>query len=269
MAARSSRPDLERSVALEDRAPHVAKSPTRKDPAPGERAVNSEAPGASNRDARRREAEEDRVLMDAARQGDEKAFRRLVERHERRAFVIAIGVLRDEADAREVVQEAFLRVHRSLHAFQGGSSFFTWLYRIVSNLCIDVLRKPGRQVLPDPEDGRLANGLEESDLPLLSRIDGADPLEHLHRNRLAGRIQEALDALPPYHRGVIVMREVEGLSYEEMAEAMGVSKGTIMSRLFHARQKMQRALADCYAELDGAARAGDRVKADVRSGEAS
>jgi RNA polymerase sigma-70 factor (ECF subfamily) len=192
--------------------------------------------------------------MDAARQGDDQAFRRLVERHERRAFVIAVGLLRDESDAREVVQEAFLRVHRGLDKFQGTSSFFTWLYRIISNLSIDVLRKPGRQVAPEPPDGRLPAGVDDADFPLLSRVDGADPLDYLHRHRLGERIREALDALPPYHRGVIVMREIEGLSYEEMAEAMGVSKGTIMSRLFHARQKMQRALADCYAELDGSDR---------------
>lgn len=222
--------------------------------APDERAVNSEAARASNREARKREADEDRVLMDAARSGDDRAFRSLVERHERRAFVIAVGLLRDEADAREVVQEAFLRVHRGLDKFQGTSSFFTWLYRIVSNLAIDVLRKPGRLVAPEPEDGQLPQGVDEADFPLLARIEGADPHDYLDRSRLGARIQAALDTLPPYHRGVIVMREIEGLSYEEMAEAMGVSKGTIMSRLFHARQKMQRALADCYAELDGAAR---------------
>ena len=86
---------------------------------------------------------------------------------------------------------------------------------------------------------------------MVSRIDGSDPLDVIRRQEIAGRIQEALEALPPYHRGVILMREVEGLSYDEMAQAMGVSKGTIMSRLFHARQKLQRALADCYAEEGG------------------
>jgi RNA polymerase sigma-70 factor, ECF subfamily len=220
-------------------------------------AVNSAAPASSNRESRKREAEEDRVLMESAKQGDRAAFRTLVERHERRAFVIAVGLLRDDADAHEVVQEAFLRVYRGLDKFQGTSSFFTWLYRIISNLSIDVMRRPGRYVAAEPEDGQLKlRGIDEADYPLLSRIDGADPLDKLHRARLADRIRTALDALPPYHRGVIVMREIEGLSYEEMAEAMGVSKGTIMSRLFHARQKMQRALADCYAELPSAADRG-------------
>lgn len=208
--------------------------------------VNRPFARASNNEARRREAEEDREFILRAQKGDQVAFRRLVERHQRRAFAIAMGLVRDENDARELVQDAFLRVYRNLNSFQGGSSFFTWLYRIVTNLAIDLMRKPGRrdvelidgQAIPD----------EASDFPLVSRIDGADPLDVMRRREIAARIQAALEALPPYHRGVILMREVEGMSYEEMAVAMNVSKGTIMSRLFHARQKLQRALADCYAE---------------------
>ncbi|APR85205.1 RNA polymerase sigma factor RpoE [Minicystis rosea] len=190
-----------------------------------------------------------------AQKGDRAAFRKLVERHQRRAFAIAMGLVRDENDARELVQEAFLRVYRGLNAFQGGSSFFTWLYRIVTNLAIDLMRKPGRR------DAELLDNQaveeEPSDFPLVSRIDGADPIDVMRRREIAGRIQAALDALPPYHRGVILMREVEGMSYEEMAQAMNVSKGTIMSRLFHARQKLQRALADCYAEQGPGRRAND------------
>ncbi len=205
------------------------------------------APGeASNKEARRREAEEDRELIVLAQRGDKTAFRRLVERHQRRAFAIAMGLVRDENDARELVQEAFLRVYRGLDSFQGTSSFFTWLYRIVTNLAIDLMRKPGRKEAELVESEHTV--ADEAEIPLVSRFDGADPLDVIRRREIASRIQAALDALPPYHRGVIVMREVEGLSYEEMAQAMGVSKGTIMSRLFHARQKLQRALADCYAE---------------------
>jgi RNA polymerase sigma-70 factor (ECF subfamily) len=201
---------------------------------------------AANKEVRRREAEEDRELIGKAQHGDQSAFRRLVERHQRRAFAIALGLVRDENDARELVQEAFLRVYRGLGTFQNNSSFFTWLYRIVTNLAIDLMRKPGRK---DTElDETQAIDEDAAELPLVSRIDGADPVDVIRRREIAGRIQAALDALPPYHRGVILMREVEGMSYEEMAQAMNVSKGTIMSRLFHARQKLQRALADCYAE---------------------
>ncbi len=215
--------------------------------------LNNQHLGASNtKEARLREAEEDRVFIAKAQAGDAAAFRRLVERHQRRAFAIALGLVRDENDARELVQDAFLRVHRSLATFQGGSSFFTWLYRIITNLSIDLMRKPGRQTAQlDVGTADEESRPNEADFPLLARVDGADPLDVVRRKEIALRVQVALDALPSYHRGVIVMREVEGLSYEEMAEAMGVSKGTIMSRLFHARQKLQKALADCYAEQIG------------------
>ncbi|MBL8739796.1 MAG: sigma-70 family RNA polymerase sigma factor, partial [Myxococcales bacterium] len=118
----------------------------------------------------------------------------------------------------------------------------------VTNLSIDLMRKPGRRAA-ELDETRSVEGESEGDLALVSRIDGADPIDVVRRKEMAARIQTALDALPSYHRAVILMREIDGLSYEEMAEAMGVSKGTIMSRLFHARQKMQKALADVYAEL--------------------
>lgn len=209
------------------------------------RGVNTTAHEASNRTSRELEAEQDRVLIESAQKGDQSAFKQLVLRHQRRAFAIALGLLRDEQDAREVVQEAFLRVHRGLDSFHGGSTFFTWLYRIVTNLSIDLMRKPSRREAEQLDESR---EVDESEIPFLSRIDGADPLDVLRRAEIRNKLEAALDSLPPYHRGVIVMREVEGMSYEEMAEAMGVSKGTIMSRLFHARQKLQRALAECYAE---------------------
>jgi RNA polymerase sigma-70 factor, ECF subfamily len=228
---------------------------TRTPPPPGpapKPSVNLRPSSPSNtKQARIREAEEDRGLIARAQQGDVAAFRQLVERHQRRAFAIALSLVRDENDARELVQDAFLRVFKGLNNFQGGSSFFTWLYRIITNLSIDLIRKPGRQLV-DLDEARFdTDDSQEADFPLLSRVDGADPADVVRRREIAGRLQVALDALPPYHRGVIVMREIEGLSYEEMAQSMGVSKGTIMSRLFHARQKLQKALADCYEEQIG------------------
>lgn len=243
-----SSPPTEPEPEPQESAEGAAPDPDEVDeaPLPGVRApLNSGRGSASNREARRLEAEVDRELIVRAQKGEKVAFRTLVQRHERRAFVVAYGLVRDENDAREIVQEAFLRVYRGLQSFQGGSSFFTWLYRIVVNLSIDLIRKPGRRDV-ELEEGRSFE--EEADFPLVSRIDGADPLNVIRRREIAARLKAALEALPPYHRGVILMREVEGMSYEEMAEAMGVSKGTIMSRLFHARQKLQRALADCYAE---------------------
>jgi RNA polymerase sigma-70 factor (ECF subfamily) len=229
--------------------------------------LNTRRADASNsKEIRAREAEEDRALIAKAQAGDAAAFRRLVERHQRRAFAIALALVRDENDARELVQDAFLRVFKGLGSFQGGSSFFTWLYRIITNLSIDLIRKPGRTTT-DRDESRLdTEDTQDLDLPFLSRFEGSDPLELVRRREISQRLQGALDALPSYHRAVIVMRELEGLSYEEMAQVMGVSKGTIMSRLFHARQKLQRALVDCYEEQIGSAGRREGGKPDGQGG---
>lgn len=211
------------------------------------REVNRAPQAASNREQRENETEQDEWLIERAQAGDGRAFRQLVERHQRRVFAIALGLVRDEQDAREIAQEAFLRVHKGLAQFQGGSSFFTWLYRIVTNLSIDLMRKPSRR------EAELHFALEvDEGESLLPPAADADPYDVVRRGQLSARLEHALDQLPPYHRGVILMREVEGMSYEEMAQAMRVSKGTIMSRLFHARKKLQRALADCRDEFAGA-----------------
>lgn len=226
--------------------------PVRPTPAPPVPSVNTKPLDASNvKQARIREAEEDRELIVLAQNGNKPAFRKLVERHQRRAFAIALSLVRDENDARELVQEAFLRVHKSLDNFQGSSSFFTWLYRIITNLSIDLIRKPGRTVGAPLFEEKIDGEERETEFPFLSRVDGSDPADVVNRRELAERLSAALEALPPYHRAVIIMREVDGLSYEEMAEIMNVSKGTIMSRLFHARQKLQRTLVDCYVEHVG------------------
>lgn len=215
--------------------------------------VNTVGPHASNTaHERAKEAEADRALVERARAGDMAAFRRLVERHQRRAFVLAHGLVRDENDAREVVQEAFIRVFRNLEGFEGGSSFYTWLYRIITNLSIDLMRKPGRQTTEVDEERLSSVDGSELVFPLVGRHEDADPLAVIRRREIATRLQDALDELPSYHRAVVVLRELEGMSYEEIAQALGVSKGTVMSRLFHARQKLQRALADCYEEQMGA-----------------
>lgn len=221
----------------------ASEPPLRLAPSSVPAAVNTPPPPASNRLARAVESERDRELILRAQRGDRPAFQELVERHQRRAFSIALGLVRDEQDASEIVQEAFLRVYRGLDAFNGAASFFTWLYRIVKNLSIDLMRRPAWQrELSDELAG------DQSDALFLARIADANPEDTLRRRELAAAVGKAIDALPPYHRAVILMREVEGMSYEEMAAAAGVSKGTIMSRLFHARKKLQRVLHHAYVE---------------------
>jgi RNA polymerase sigma-70 factor (ECF subfamily) len=190
-------------------------------------------------------AADDADLVLAARRGDRDAFRTLYERYHRRAYALALGVVRQPDDALDVVQDAFIKAHKYLASFEGTSSFYTWLYRIVMNLAIDHLRKHRRHKPVELDEARLGDGTDAAiDESLLPKILGGNPGRALLDKQIRARIEAALDTLSEAHRAVLVMREMEGLSYEEMAAAMECSKGTIMSRLFHARKNMQRELAD-------------------------
>jgi RNA polymerase sigma-70 factor, ECF subfamily len=210
---------------------------------PGGR-VNDPPPAASNRhEEPPGNRVEDSTLVERVQGGDDEAFRELFDRYHRRAYAVALGVVKNRQDALDVVQEAFVKVHRHLDTFQGTSSFYTWLYRIVMNLSIDHVRRrrKGRDVAYDDGIGR---GDEVAgDGALLPRMLDGHPGKNALRKELTQAIRAALDELPEYHRAVILLREVEGLSYEEMATILEVPKGTIMSRLFHARRKMQESLA--------------------------
>jgi len=212
-----------------------------------------------------REPVDDRELVTRAQGGDRAAFRTLFERYSRRAYSLAFGVVRNPDDALDVVQDAFIKAHRHLDKFEGQASFYTWLYRIVMNLAIDHLRKHRRQRPVDFSDATVEGDQGSvSDDTLLPRILGGNPGRALLDKEIRERIAQALDELSDNHRAVLVMRELEGLSYEEMAQAMGCSKGTIMSRLFHARRNMQKRLLDLYGRPpgDGPAAAVDPVESE-------
>ncbi len=187
----------------------------------------------------------DEELVNRARKGDADAFKVLFERYHRRAYSLALGVVRNPDDALDVVQDAFIKAHRYLDRFKGTSSFYTWLYRIVMNLSIDHLRKHKRNRHVDWTD---AVGSDEGNTiagaSLLPSILGQNPGKSAARKELREQISRALEQLSENHRAVLIMREIDGLSYEEMAQSMGCSKGTIMSRLFHARKNMQKMLLE-------------------------
>ena len=190
---------------------------------------------------------DDLALVEQAKAGDGEAFRSLVVRHQRKVYAVALGIVKDPDQAWDVAQEAFVRVHQHLREFKGDSAFSTWIFRIASHLAIDSVRKERRSQKDDIDD------LREVDLGgagegILSTALGQDPRENALRKELAGQLTEALAGLPVIHREILVLREVEGLSYEELAARLGIQKGTVMSRLFHARKKMQAALAE-YAGL--------------------
>ena len=179
--------------------------------------------------------DDDRRLVQAARNGDRAAFRTLVERHQRRVFAVALALLKNREDALDIVQETFLRAHRGLDKFDGDSQLFTWLYRIAHNLCIDHLRRRRFETVQLDERIEVADERDQLD---------TDPVRNIMNDELRGKILAALDKLTPAHREVLMLREVEGLSYKEIADATDCNIGTVMSRLFHARKNLERHLRD-------------------------
>jgi RNA polymerase sigma-70 factor (ECF subfamily) len=191
----------------------------------------------------------DKVLVQRAARGDEIAFSELVNRHYRRALRVAFGLLKDRADAEDVLQEAFARVHSRLKDFEGSSAFYTWLYRIVVNLSIDSMRKRRRERRADVDEETTREAMRSGE-ELWPRYRDRDPSETTDRKRLAKKLEKAFAGLPEIHQAVIVLRELEGFSYEEIAETLGIKKGTVMSRLFHARRGMQQNLLGEDATAD-------------------
>ena len=169
------------------------------------------------------------------------AFRSLVVRYQRKVYAVALGIVKDADLAWDVSQEVLVRVHGGLDRFKGESSFFTWLFRIATHVSIDSIRKE-RAAQRDDVDELRESDLEDAAEGILATPLGNDPGETLLRRELAGKMTAALATLSEKHRTILVLREVEGLSYDELAERLRIHKGTVMSRLFHARRKMQAAL---------------------------
>jgi len=192
-----------------------------------------------------KEATDDRALVRAAQRGDEQAFRSLVERYHRRVVQLALGMVKDADEAMDIAQETFVRVHRYLPSFKGDSSFFTWTYRIAMNLSLDAQRRKGRTErvdLGEDDDAEIEAAMDPPSHAL------AGPQRQALNEELRGKIEEALSGLSENHRSILILREVEGLSYEELAKVLGIRKGTVMSRLFHARLKMQNKLREYLGE---------------------
>ena len=190
---------------------------------------------------------DDRVLVKRCQAGDSDAFNELVVRYRNKAFMIVYGMVQNEQDAWDLAQDGFLKAWKSIHRFKGESSFYTWLYRIMTNVTIDSLRRKGIRGETEFDDKIAPANVE----PASRTTPSADvlPYEKLERRDIRQRINDAIGKLSPEHRAVIVMKEMEDLQYSEIAEILECSIGTVMSRLFYARKKLQVLLRDVYENL--------------------
>jgi RNA polymerase sigma-70 factor (ECF subfamily) len=182
---------------------------------------------------------EDAALVKAAQGGDTAAFEELVARHRDKIYARAYSMMRNEDEAIDLSQEAWVKGWQRLAQFQGESSFGTWMTRIVINLCLDQLRKHKRQRAESIELLEEESGGVERQMPVVT----PNPTEGLERSELRERIQDALGKLSEEHRTVLVLHEFEEMEYKQIAKEMNCSIGTVMSRLFYARRRLAGLLA--------------------------
>jgi RNA polymerase sigma-70 factor, ECF subfamily len=187
---------------------------------------------------------DDSDLVRSAQSGDMGAFEELVARHRDRIYARAHSMMRNEEEALDVSQEAWVKGWQRLRQFQGESSFGTWMTRIVINLCLDQLRRQKRQRAESIEALDEESGGVERQMPALT----SNPTEGLERAELRLRIDRALAQLSVEHRTVLVLHQFEEMEYKEIAKTMGCSIGTVMSRLFYARRRLAALLAGLKRE---------------------
>jgi len=173
-------------------------------------------------------------LVAFAKQGDTEAFQELVFRHRDKIYARAFLMMRNEDEAMDLSQEAWVKSWQRLAQFQGDSSFATWITRIVINLCLDELRRQKKVRAESIEDLQEEAGGVERQMP----VEWNNPTEGLEKDELRRRIDAAMDKLSPAHRAVLMLHEFDGLEYKEIAKRIGISIGTVMSRLFYARRRL-------------------------------
>ena len=174
--------------------------------------------------------------VDTAREGDQEAFEELVRLYEKRVLALTRRMCRNPEDAAEAAQEAFFAAWQGLKHFRGDSSFSTWLYRLASNACVDLLRREGKR--------QAAVSLDDEDLNLDFPASLSSPQEEVERRELREQIEAGLRALPPEYREVLVLRELHQLRYEEIGAALGLDLGTVKSRISRARISLRKILLE-------------------------
>lgn len=184
---------------------------------------------------------DDRELVDRCQQGDLDAYGILVGRYRNKVYGLAFSMLRNEQDATDLSQEAFVRGWQAIRRFRKSATFYTWIYRITTNLAIDFVRRRDRRPTMPFEEG---TNPEIDASVQLAPSTSSSPVDEAQRKELRGQIDAALLELSPEHRAVIQLREFEGLDYAAIAKANGCSIGTVMSRLHYARKHLQKLLKE-------------------------
>lgn len=179
---------------------------------------------------------DDKHVVAKARRGDVSAFEELVTRYERRVYAAALRSSGSPEDAADITQEVFLRAWRSMENFRGDSGFATWLFRITMNLCVDHARHKAAQ----PQTQPLVQGEDETERPIPD--PAPTPEEHLDNSELGRELAAALGEVSEEHRQIVLLRDVSGLSYTEIAETLEISEGTVKSRLSRARLALRTVL---------------------------
>ena len=188
----------------------------------------------------------DQQLVKRSQRGDTEAYEELVARHRDKVYARAFSMMRNEDDAFDLSQEAWIKGWQRLKQFQGDSSFATWMTRITINLCLDLMRKQKRQRAESIEQMSEETGGVERQMPVIT----TNPTEGLERLELRKRIDQAMTQLSEAHRTVLILHEFEELEYKAVAKVMKCSLGTVMSRLFYARRRMASLLAGWKREQD-------------------
>ena len=171
--------------------------------------------------------------VEAARQGDQSAFEQLVHLYEKRVLALTTRMCKNPADAEEAAQEAFLSAWQGLPFFRGDASFSTWLYRLASNACVDLLRREGRR------QSAAGPSLNDEEGQLEVPDTAPSPQEQAERSELRQQIEAGLQALTPDHRQVLLLREMHQLSYDEIAQTLDVDVGTVKSRINRGRKQLR------------------------------
>ena len=172
-------------------------------------------------------------LLEKARAGDQEAFGELVALYEKKVYALTLRMCKHPEDAAEAAQEAFLAAWQGLKFFRGDASFSTWLYRLASNACVDLMRKESRH------KAAAGPSLNDEETYLEVADDSATPQELAERSELREQIEEGLQSLSPEHREVLILRELHQLSYEEIAQTLNLDSGTVKSRISRGRKSLR------------------------------